>query len=211
LCGIHRFYYKYESAQTILMTMSIAPTDLADETITTVRRWLAESATVKADPSAERLAGVLKDPKGLDFTIGFVDKVVRPEDLRVAGRNLEKLSHSIPAFLPWYLRFAITLGGGFAPLLPWLIVPIARWVLRRMVGHLVIDASPKSLDKTLAGLRTCSVKPCSAMTKPTADSRERATCSRATTSTTCRSRSRLSRANCRCGHSTTWSSAWSLG
>ena len=140
------------------MTKSTAPTDLADETIATVRRWLAESATVKADPSAERLAGVLKDPKGLDFTIGFVDKVVRPEDLSVAGRNLEKLSHSIPAFLPWYLRFAITLGGGFAPLLPWPTVPIARWVLRRMVGHLVIDASPKSLDKTLAGLRQQGIR-----------------------------------------------------
>lgn len=140
------------------MTKSTAPTDLADETIATVRRWLAESATVKADPSAERLAGVLKDPKGLDFTIGFVDKVVRPEDLSVAGRNLEKLSHSIPAFLPWYLRFAITLGGGFAPLLPWPIVPIARWVLRRMVGHLVIDATPASLDKTLAGLRQQGIR-----------------------------------------------------
>ena len=62
---------------------------LADETIATVKRWLAESATAKADPSAERLAGVLKDPRGLEFTIGFVDKVVRPEDLRVAGRNLK--------------------------------------------------------------------------------------------------------------------------
>ncbi|CAN5164893.1 bifunctional proline dehydrogenase/L-glutamate gamma-semialdehyde dehydrogenase [soil metagenome] len=132
--------------------------DLTIQTIATVRRWLAESADVKADPSAERLAGVLKDPKGLDFTIGFVDKVVRPEDLRVAGRNLEKLSHSIPAFLPWYLRFAILLGGGFAPLLPWPIVPIARWVLRRMVGHLVIDATPAKLDKSLAALRSRGIR-----------------------------------------------------
>ena len=127
--------------------------ELADDAIATVRRWLEESADAKADPSAERLAGVLKDPRGLEFTIGFVDRVVRPDDLRVAARNLERLSHIIPAFLPWYLRFAITLGGGFAVLLPWPIVPIARFVLRRMVGHLVIDATPARLDKTLAGLR----------------------------------------------------------
>jgi RHH-type proline utilization regulon transcriptional repressor/proline dehydrogenase/delta 1-pyrroline-5-carboxylate dehydrogenase len=138
--------------------LDVRPAELADETVATVRRWLAESADAPADSSAARLAGLLKDPRGLEFTIGFVDRVVRPEDLRVAGRNLEKLSHRIPAFLPRYLRFAILLGGGFAPLLPWPIVPIARWVFRRMVGHLVIDATPKSLDKTLARLRERGIR-----------------------------------------------------
>jgi RHH-type proline utilization regulon transcriptional repressor/proline dehydrogenase/delta 1-pyrroline-5-carboxylate dehydrogenase len=129
------------------------PNELADETVTVVRRWLKESASAAPDKSAERLAGVLKDPKGLDFTLGFVDRVVRPEDLRVAGRNLERLSRSIPSFLPWYLRGAIAFGGGFAPQFPWLIVPIARRALRDMVSHLVIDATPKHLDETLAKLR----------------------------------------------------------
>ncbi len=132
--------------------MSPAP-DLADVSVETVRRWLTESADVPVDASAARLAGLLKDPRGLDFTLGFVDRVVRPEDLRVAGRNLDRLSRTIPAFLPWYLRFAILLGGGFAPLIPWPIVPIARWVFRSMVGHLVIDASPKRLGAALARLR----------------------------------------------------------
>ena len=131
----------------------LRPSDIADEAIATVRRWLKESSTVAPDKSAERLAGVLKDPRGLDFTLGFVDRVVRPEDLRVAARNLEQLTHTIPAFLPWYLRFAIVFGGGFAPLLPWVIVPIARRVLRSMVSHLVIDATPAALDKSLAKLR----------------------------------------------------------
>ncbi|CAN5263116.1 proline dehydrogenase family protein [soil metagenome] len=140
------------------LQQSTNPADLADETIATVRRWLAESADVAPDPSAARLAGVLKDPRGLDFTIGFVDKVVRPEDLRVAGRNLERLSRMVPAFLPWYLRFAIVLGGGFAAILPWPIVPLARRVLRRMVGHLVIDATPEKLDKTLVKLRQRGIR-----------------------------------------------------
>jgi len=132
------------------------PAGLADDALQTVRRWLDESSQIRADASAERLAGLLKDPRGLAFTIGFVDRVVRPEDLRVAGRNLEHLSRDIPSFLPWYLRAAILVGGGFAPILPWPIVPIARWVLRRMVGHLVIDASPNRLEATLAGLRSPS-------------------------------------------------------
>ena len=130
-----------------------ARSDLADEAIATVHRWLSDSAQIAPDKSAERLAGVLRDPLGLEFTLGFVDRVVRPEDLRVAARNLERLSRAIPSFLPWYLRIAILIGGGFAPLLPWIVVPIARRVLRGMVSHLVVDATPKSLDKTLRHLR----------------------------------------------------------
>ena len=138
---------------TIETGTTSSSSELADEAIATVHRWLSESAQITPDKSAERLAGVLRDPLGLDFTLGFVDRVVRPEDLRVAARNLEKLSRAIPRFLPWYLRIAIMFGGGFAPLLPWLIVPIARRVLRGMVGHLVIDATPRRLDKTLHHLR----------------------------------------------------------
>ena len=130
----------------------------ADEVVALVRHWLSESADVKPDPSAQRLAGVLKDPRGLDFTLGFVDKVVRPEDLRVAAKNLELLAHRIPRFLPWYLRAAIAVGGGFARILPWPIIPISRGVLRRMVAHLVIDADPKTLGKTLQKLRTRGIR-----------------------------------------------------
>ncbi|TPW78464.1 bifunctional proline dehydrogenase/L-glutamate gamma-semialdehyde dehydrogenase [Schumannella sp. 10F1B-5-1] len=130
----------------------------ADEVVDLVHRWLDASREVatdrRSDAHAARLAGLLKDPQGLDFTLGFVDRVVRPEDLRVAGRELETLSHGIPAFLPWHLRAAISIGGAFAPVLPWPIIPIARRVLRGMVSHLVIDATPKSLDKVIGQLRT---------------------------------------------------------
>ncbi|QNE45566.1 aldehyde dehydrogenase family protein [Glaciihabitans sp. INWT7] len=136
----------------------VSPDPLAAEAVATVRRWLAESADVAPDRSAERLASVLKDPRGLDFTIGFVDRVVRAEDLRVAGRNLEKLSRAIPAFLPWYMRIAIQLGGGFAPLIPWPIVPIARRVLRGMVSHLILDASPRQLDRSMRQLRRSGIR-----------------------------------------------------
>ncbi|MES2093589.1 MAG: bifunctional proline dehydrogenase/L-glutamate gamma-semialdehyde dehydrogenase [Actinomycetota bacterium] len=135
-----------------------SPDPLAAEAVATVRRWLAESADALPDRSEARLAGVLKDPRGLDFTIGFVDRVVRPEDLRVAGRNLEALSRAIPAFLPWYMRVAIQLGGGFAPIIPWPIVPIARRVLRGMVSHLILDASPRQLDHSLRSLRRSGIR-----------------------------------------------------
>lgn len=138
------------------MTMSNAATDArpnTDHVVALVRRWLAESAEHPADPAAERLAGVLKDPRGLDFTVGFVDGVMRPEDLGVAGRNLEQVAKLTPKFLPWYLKAAIRVGGVVAPVLPWIVIPIARRVLRAMVGHLVLDATPEKLGPAIATLR----------------------------------------------------------
>ncbi len=134
------------------------PGSLAAEAVATAKRWIAESADIAPNRSARRLAGLLKDPGGLDFTIGFVDRVVRPEDLRVAGRNLELLSRTVPAVLPWYMSVAIKLGGGFAPLLPWPIVPLSRRVLRRTVGNLILDASPDRLDRSLRELRRSGIR-----------------------------------------------------
>ncbi|MBI5161533.1 MAG: bifunctional proline dehydrogenase/L-glutamate gamma-semialdehyde dehydrogenase [Micrococcales bacterium] len=125
----------------------------AEAAVALARKWAEEGARAKADPNAARLAGVLKDPLGLEFTLGFVDRVMRPEDRRVAAGNLEALARRIPRFLPWHLRAAIALGGGFARLFPWAIIPISRRVLRRMVAHLVIDARPTSLDRHFRRLR----------------------------------------------------------
>ena len=70
--------------------------DCSDDAAALVRRWLEASADVKPDPGAARLAEVLRDEQGLDFTLGFIDRVVRPEDPRVAARHLEQLSQGVP-------------------------------------------------------------------------------------------------------------------
>lgn len=126
---------------------------LAGETIALVRHWLTEAAKIPADASAEQLAGVLKDPNGLDFTVGFVDGVVRPEDLKVAARNLAELAPKVPAFLPWYMRRAVQVGGFMAPVLPQVVIPVARKVLREMVGHLIVDATDAKLGPAIAKIR----------------------------------------------------------
>ena len=131
--------------------------DLAQETIALVRHWLCEAAKFPADVSAQRLAGVLKDPRGLDFTVGFVDGVIRPEDLAVAGRNLAALAPKVPAFLPWYMRSAVRVGGVMAPILPGIVIPIARKVLREMVGHLIVDATDAKLGPAIAKIRAIGV------------------------------------------------------
>ncbi|MHA7223840.1 bifunctional proline dehydrogenase/L-glutamate gamma-semialdehyde dehydrogenase [Arthrobacter sp. RHLT1-20] len=131
---------------------------LAEETIGLVRHWLTEAARVPVDASAQQLAGVLKDPNGLDFTVGFVDGVVRPEDLHVAARNLAALAPKVPAFLPWYMRSAVRLGGTMAPVLPQVVIPIARRVLREMVGHLIVDATDAKLGPAIAKIRKDGIK-----------------------------------------------------
>jgi RHH-type proline utilization regulon transcriptional repressor/proline dehydrogenase/delta 1-pyrroline-5-carboxylate dehydrogenase len=132
---------------------SLTPADLAAPAVALVRRWLDESKDVAPDPSAERLAGVLEDPDGLDFTVGFVDGVARPEDTAVAAKNLQTLGRRVPAFLPWYLRSAVAAGGVFGEVVPGVVVPAARKVLRQMVGHLVIDATPSKLGPAIEKLR----------------------------------------------------------
>ena len=136
-----------------------APADtLADQAIELARRWVTESAEVDVDPAAERLAGVLKDPQGLPFTIGFVDGVMRPESLAAAASNLNRVAPLVPKFLPWYLRGAVQVGGAVAPVLPSPVVPIARRVLREMVGHLVVDARPDKLGPAIAKIRENGAK-----------------------------------------------------
>ena len=140
------------------VTREVRPQDLADEVIALVRRWLDESAKQPVDPAAERLAGVLRDEHGLDFTVGFVDGVVRPEDLSAAAANLAKLTPITPNFLPAALRGAIGLGGAAGKVLPGVVVPIARRVLRQMVRHLIIDATDEKLGPAIAKIKRDDVR-----------------------------------------------------
>src|SRR3954451_15675408 len=135
-----------------------ADTDLAQEAVALVRRWLHEAAAVPVTGSAAQLAGLLRDPKGLAFAVGFVDGVVRPEDLRVSARALARLAPDVPRFLPAPLRAAVRAGGVLAPLLPGVVVPIARRVLRRMVGHLIVAAGDAKLGRAIARIRRRGVR-----------------------------------------------------
>ncbi|WP_411721701.1 bifunctional proline dehydrogenase/L-glutamate gamma-semialdehyde dehydrogenase [Mycetocola sp.] len=131
---------------------------LGVETIGLVRRWLKEASAIKVDASGAQLAGVLKDPAGLDFTVAFVDGVVRPEDVRVAARTLRQIAPGVPLFLPAPIRAAVKLGGHMAPILPGVVVPIARYVLRDMVKHLIIDATDAKLGRAIARTKKDGVR-----------------------------------------------------
>lgn len=127
---------------------------LVADALATVRRWLTAAADARADPAARRLADLLADPAGLAFTVDFVDAVLRPDDDGVAAAGLRRLARHAPDFLPPHLRLALVAGGALGPLAPALVVPVARAALRALVAHLVVDADPRHLGRTLARLRS---------------------------------------------------------
>ena len=70
---------------------------LGDDSVALVRAWLdrPEALHRKPDASSERLAGVLKDPKGPAFALGFVDRVARPEDLAALLGDDPRVARSV--------------------------------------------------------------------------------------------------------------------
>lgn len=130
---------------------------LSGEAVELVRDWLKTADKIGIPSSAKLLARLLTDQDGLDFAVAFVDEVVRPEDVRTSAANLAALGAQPPKFLPAYLRFALKLGARFAPLMPPVVVPAAKFVLRQAVSHLIVDATPRRLTKSIKRLRAAKL------------------------------------------------------
>ena len=126
---------------------------IVDRALATARRWATSSTQFPTDPAAQLLAGVLKDEEGLDYTVSFVDGVVRPEDQKVAARHLAEVGAKNPKFLPWYLRTPALVGGKAGTFVPSIAVPAARKVFARLVGDLVVDVSDEKLGPAIERLR----------------------------------------------------------
>lgn len=127
-----------------------------NDVINLVRTWLekAGAGNRKINKSEKRLADLVRDESGVQFAIAFIDRVIRPEDNRIAAVNMRKLAQNIPAFLPWYQRVAMKVGATFSTPLPWLVMPITKRVLRALVGHLVVDAREKKFNSAMRRMRS---------------------------------------------------------
>ena len=101
---------------------------------------------------------MLADPRGLPFTVAFIDGVIRPEDQRVAAANLRRLARHPPSFLPAHLRAAMRGGALAAAVFPQGTIPLTRKVLRDLVDHLLIDASDERLGAAITQLRADGTK-----------------------------------------------------
>ena len=106
-----------------------------------------------ADKAAQRLSAVLSHPNGLDFTVGFVDRVIRTEDTKAAASALAELGQLAPDTLSSLDRAQIRAGSALAKTLPDVVVPAARARMRSMVGHMVVDARDKPFGKAVAAIK----------------------------------------------------------
>jgi RHH-type transcriptional regulator, proline utilization regulon repressor / proline dehydrogenase / delta 1-pyrroline-5-carboxylate dehydrogenase len=129
-----------------------------DAAVTTARRWLesAQVVTRREQRTAEQLATLLADERGLGLATGFVDRVMRAESDPVAATALRRLVRAAggdAAFLGRIDRLLLGAGAALAPLAPAIVVPLARRRLRQLVGHMVLDATPTDLAPQLASAR----------------------------------------------------------
>ncbi|MDO5511905.1 bifunctional proline dehydrogenase/L-glutamate gamma-semialdehyde dehydrogenase [Corynebacterium sp.] len=130
------------------MSQHASVEQVLDPAVSRAREWLAATSDTDGSSATERLADLVRDPAGVSFTMDFVDRVARPEDNRTAANALRTLDGA-PDFLGRLNQTALRLGGIVGPKLPHIVMPVARARLRQMVGHLVLDADGKALDKLL--------------------------------------------------------------
>jgi RHH-type proline utilization regulon transcriptional repressor/proline dehydrogenase/delta 1-pyrroline-5-carboxylate dehydrogenase len=133
--------------------------ELADEAVELAGRWLTEAATLATkldEKTGERLNQLIEDPDGVVFAMRFVDRVVRPEDHAVAAAQLAGLveDEALPGFLSSIDKTLLRAGAKLGPLLPSIVIPLARRRMRQLVGHLVVDADDEAIGRHLAARRS---------------------------------------------------------
>ncbi|MCF8590305.1 proline dehydrogenase family protein [Gordonia liuliyuniae] len=148
----------HDSHHDTSATDAAEPATLADLAVRAdhlVTRWLTDAASRgdRPDASARRLAAVLSDPKGLDFTVGFVDRVIGTEDTAAAGAALAEIVADAPDSLGALDLLQLRAGAALSQRIPKVVIPIARARMRAMVGHMIVDAREKPFAKAVTTLR----------------------------------------------------------
>lgn len=132
--------------QTSVSRAAEAPLEvLGEKAVAVVRGWVDRAAETAQSPVGRTLSDA-----ELAVAAAAIDGVARPDDNAVALRNLERLAALEPELVSARLRSAIRLGGTVGEALPWAVAPTSRRILRRMIGHLIADATPSRLGETIA-------------------------------------------------------------
>ncbi|WP_150460493.1 bifunctional proline dehydrogenase/L-glutamate gamma-semialdehyde dehydrogenase [Nesterenkonia ebinurensis] len=129
--------------------------ELTDAAVDRVAQWLkkTEASGIKPHKSAKTLSAVLAHPTGLDFTVGFVDRVIRTEDTKAAAKALSELGELAPDTLEALELAQIRTGSAVGRMVPGVVVPAARKRMRSMVGHMVVDARDKQFGKAVKEIK----------------------------------------------------------
>lgn len=125
----------------------------SDRSVAQVRTWLDAKAAGRLSRGQRLLNRALSTEGGLRFLTELVDGLVLPEDPAVAAGALRRARPRAAEFLPRPLVWALALGAWMSVGMPRPVVAAARQVVRMLVGHLIVDARPRKLDKALRRLR----------------------------------------------------------
>ncbi|MFM8927021.1 MAG: bifunctional proline dehydrogenase/L-glutamate gamma-semialdehyde dehydrogenase [Rhodoluna sp.] len=132
---------------------------IAQQAVDLVEQWLIDSQQEGSrSPAEKRLAKILKDPKGLDWTLKFVDRVIRPTDKTVAAKELHALAKDLPKSLGVLDRLTIRIGGLLARPFSFIVIPTAKARLRQLVGHLIVDARAGNLTRHIARSKSGGIR-----------------------------------------------------
>ena len=132
---------------------------IAAQAVNLVETWLINSELEQLrSPAEKRLAAILKDPAGLDWTLRFVDRVIRPVDNKIAATELSQLAKNTPSSLGKLDRLTIRLGGLLAKPFSFIVIPVAKARLRQLVGHLIVDARAGNLTNHIAKTKSDGIR-----------------------------------------------------
>ncbi|MEE9416457.1 MAG: bifunctional proline dehydrogenase/L-glutamate gamma-semialdehyde dehydrogenase [Acidimicrobiales bacterium] len=128
--------------------------ELTEPAVRLVASWLERATELETRTdraTMNRLRDLITDDDGVDFVMGFVDRVARPDSNAVAAHQLGSLvrASTLPDFLSPIDKAMLKIGARLAPLLPSLVMPLARRRMRGIVGHLVAPSEPDRLVKHL--------------------------------------------------------------
>lgn len=140
------------------MESPVSADDIADDAVQLVEQWLRSAPKYETDESREtmeQLEGIVTDADGVGFVMQFVDRVVRPDDNGVAARQLAAIirERELPRFLSPIDKTLLRSGAKLGPVLPGIVMPLARRRMRSIVGHLVAPAESSKLAGHLARTR----------------------------------------------------------
>jgi len=137
-------------------------TVLADEyvepAIEMVDRWLRRSDELSSrtdELTMQRLGDLVSDEDGVHFVMQFIDRIARQDNARVGAAQLASLVRAteLPRFLSPFDRVLLRAGAKIAPMLPSVVIPLAKRRMRSIVGHLVAPSEAIALQEHLSKQR----------------------------------------------------------
>lgn len=139
------------------------PKALAETAVSLAQTLLKKSKAEKTGAEhnqAQKIARMMEDPLGKELTIALVDQAFRSHQPDRIAEQLQYLleKYGSPAYMAWWERSALTLGGVMAHYLPAMIVPPIVARLRQETSNVILPGEEGDLSKYLKTRRGSGVR-----------------------------------------------------